>query len=108
MEDSRDGIWIIDEYAQTVYASDRMAEILGTTPGEMLGKPSFTYVFPEDAEAAKRLFESKKGGSPNPFRFKLRRKDRSSVWVNVQGLPMFNAAGRFNGIVGTFSVAKAS
>ena len=47
-----DGIWIIDVNAQTVYANQRMAEILGTTPAEMVGHPSFDYVFPEDVPAA--------------------------------------------------------
>jgi PAS domain S-box-containing protein len=106
MERHQDGIWIIDVDAQTVYASERMAEILGTTPSEMIGKGSFSYVFPEDAETARRLFEAKVRGDTNPFHFKLRRRDGSAVWVDVQGTPMYNAAGTFTGIVGTFSVSN--
>ena len=83
-----------------------MAEILGTSPLEMIGHPSFAYVFPEDVEAAQRLFDGKKRGDIDPFHFKLRRKDGSAVWVDVQGTPMFNAAGKFNEIVGTFSVSN--
>jgi PAS domain S-box-containing protein len=48
MENHRDGIWIIDADAQTIYANERMAEILGTSPAEMIGQPSFAYLFPED------------------------------------------------------------
>ena len=106
MKTYQDGIWIIDENGQTVFANQRMAEILGTSPSEMIGHPSFTYVFPEDAAAAQRLFDGKKRGDIDPFHFKLRRKDGSSVWVDVQGTPMYNAAGKFNGIVGTFSVSN--
>ena len=101
-----DGIWIIDAEAKTAYANERMSEILGTSPAEMVGKPSFAYLFPEDVSEAQRLFEAKTRGDTNPFRFKLRRKDGSGVWVDVQGTPMHNAAGVFRGIVGTFSVAK--
>ena len=85
-----------------------MAEILGTSPSEMVGRPSFTYVFPEDIEAAQRLFEEKTRGDAKPFHFKLRRKDGSGVWVDVQGTPLYNAAGVFRGIVGTFSVSARS
>ena len=106
MEKPPDGIWIIDVKAQTVYANQRMAEILRTTPTEMIGHPSFDYVFPEDVAAAQRLFDAKKRGDINPFHFRLRCKDGSDVWVDVQGTPMYNAAGRFNGIVGTFSVSN--
>lgn len=108
MEKHRDGIWIIDVDALTVYANDRMAEILGTSPSEMIGQPSFTYVFPEDIKSAQRLFEARKHGGAEPFHFKLRRKDGSPVWVDVQGTPMYNAAGAFKGIVGTFSVCDVN
>ena len=108
MDKQQDGIWIIDAEANTVYASERMAEILGTSPSEMLGQPSFSYIFPEDADAAQRLFEQKVQGDTGPFRFKLRRKDGSAVWVNVQGTPMHNADGEFKGIVGTFSALEGS
>jgi PAS domain S-box-containing protein len=105
VEKDKDGIWIIDALGQTVYANQRMAEILVTTPAEMMGQPSFTYVFPEDVPAAQRLFDAKKLGDFNRFHFRLRRKDGSSVEVDVQGTPMYNAAGSFNGIIGTFSVS---
>jgi PAS domain S-box-containing protein len=100
-----DGIWIVDVNGKTVYANQRMAEILRTTPAEMVGHPSFDYVFPEDVPAAQRLFDAKKRGDINPFHFTLRCKDGSAVPVDVQGTPMYNAAGRFNGIVGTFCVS---
>jgi PAS domain S-box-containing protein len=100
-----DGIWIIDSDARTLYANAAMAEILGTSAPALIGQPSFDYLFPEDVEAAERLFDAKQRGDANPFHFKLRRKDGSSIWVDVQGTPMRNAAGEFIGIVGTFSVS---
>jgi PAS domain S-box-containing protein len=106
VEKPPDGIWIIDANGNTVYANQRMAEMLGTTPAEMIGHPSFDYVFPEDVPAAQRLFDAKKQGDINRFHFRLRCKDGSAVQVDVQGTPMHNAAGRFTGIVGTFSVSE--
>ena len=101
----RDGIWIIDADGRTAYANDRMAEILRTSWLEMIGNPSFAFVYPEDVEAAQRLFDVKKGGDAKAFHFRLRCKDGTAVWVDVQGTPMHNAAGLFKGIVGTFSVS---
>ena len=103
-----DGIWIIDTDGMTVFANERMAEILGTSPAEMNGEHSFSYVYPEDAAAAQRLFEAKVRGDSKPFHFKLRRKDGSAIWVDVQGTPLHNASGVFNGIVGTFTVSSQS
>ena len=74
----------------------------------MIGQASFTYVFPEDTDAAQRLFDAKKRGDSKPFHFRLRRKDCSAVWADVQGTPLHNAAGVFNGIVGTFTISTES
>ena len=105
-EKERDGIWIINAEAETTLANERMAEILGTTILDMIGTPSFQYVFPEDVPSAQRLFDSKKHGDSKLFHFRLRRKDGSAIWVDVQGTPLFNAGGEFRGIVGTFSVCQ--
>jgi PAS domain-containing protein len=64
MDNLLNGLWIINAEAKTVYASDRMAEILGTTPAAMKGQPSFGYLFPEDVDAAQRLFDEKRSGQP--------------------------------------------
>jgi PAS domain S-box-containing protein len=100
-----DGIWIIDAEGKTVFANDSMAQILNTTTVDLIGKDSFLFVFPEDLPSARRLFSAKQAGSSAPFRFKLRRIDGSSIWVDVQGTPMRNALGEFTGVVGTFSVS---
>jgi PAS domain S-box-containing protein len=103
MRPRNDGIWIIDDTARTVYANDRMAEILGISTSELAGAHSFDFIFSDDTEDAARLFNSKKAGSLEPFRFKLRRRDGSAVSVHVQGTPLKNAAGEFTGVVGTFT-----
>jgi PAS domain S-box-containing protein len=105
MKKSLDGIWIIDVDGKTVFANARMAEILGATVDQMIGRDSFDYLYPEDAPAAQRLFEAKVRGDSKPFHFKLRRADGSAVWADVQGTSLHNAAGVFNGIVGTFTVS---
>jgi len=103
--ETQDGIWIIDAEGKTLFANDRMAQILKTTTNDLLGKDSFDYVFPDDLAEAQRLFSAKRSGSSAPFQFRLRRADSTAVPVDVQGTPLFNAAGAFIGIVGTFTVA---
>lgn len=60
-----------------------MAEILGVAPAEMIGQSSMTYVFPEDLEAAQRLFAAKREGNAQAFPFRLRRADGTAVPVSV-------------------------
>ena len=106
--EQRPGIWIIDAEGLTRYANDRMAEILGSSRSDIVGHSSFDFVFTEDVENAQHLFESKRCGDCNTFHFKLRRQDGTGIWVDVQGTPLFNAAGVFDGIVGTFAVSKTT
>jgi PAS domain S-box-containing protein len=105
MDKPLDGLWIINSEGKTVFASDHMAEILGTSPSAMMGNHSFEYLYPEDTAAAQRLFDLKKNGDRAPFHFRLRRREGSAIWVDVQGTPMYNAAGLFKGIVGTLTIS---
>ena len=101
-----DGLWIINAQGATVYANEDMAQILGTTIPDLIGKDSFLYVFPEDLDAARQLFAVKQAGNRAPFHFRLRRLDGSAIWADVLGTPLRNAAGQFIGIVGSFTVSK--
>ena len=107
MRQSRDGIWIIDREAKTVFVNQRMAEILGSTTEQLMGRNSLDYVFTEDRGAAQKLFEAKRRGDSTVFSFKLKREDGSAVSVHVQGTPMHDTSGLFIGVVGTFRVDPA-
>ncbi len=79
-----------------------MAAMLGTTVGEMIGKPSFAYVFEEDVPHASELFRRKVEGDREPFECRLRRKDGSWFWASIAGTPFHNARGETTGLLGTF------
>lgn len=106
IENQPDGIWIIDSEGKTVFANEAMANILGTTVADIGGKDSFDFIFEEDLPAAQRLFSAKRAGNSAAFHFRLRRHDGAPIWVDVQGTPAYNAAGRFTGVVGTFTVSR--
>lgn len=101
-----DGLWIINAQGATVYANEDMAQILGTSIADLIGKDSFQFVFPEDLDAARQLFAVKEAGNRAPFNFRLRRADGNAIWADVQGTPMHNAAGQFIGIVGSFTISS--
>ena len=62
VDTAQDGIWTIDASGNTTFASHTMAAMLGTTVGDMIGKPSFAYVFEEDVPHASELFSRKVEG----------------------------------------------
>jgi PAS domain S-box-containing protein len=98
-------VWIIDETARTVYANERMAEILGTSRAEMVRQRFFNHVLPEDISAL-QWFDSRSYGDMQFFRFRLRRSDGSLIGVVMQRSPMLDASGVVVGTIGTFRVVE--
>ena len=104
MTNGHPGIWIVDAAGKTVFADDQMAAILGVpTRSELIANPSETYVFPEDLDTVRRMFDSRKDNDSAALQCRLRRKDGSAVLVNVQVTPMKNDTGEFSGVVSMFT-----
>lgn len=97
---------MLDLQGRIAFASSGVCELLGTTPADIAGVSCFDFVFPEDEEQAKALFELNKVPHAEPFRFKLRRKDGSAVWADVQADALRPANGQVYGIVATVTAAK--
>jgi PAS domain S-box-containing protein len=101
-----DGILIVDANARTLYASKRMAEILGASRADMLGRRFFRYVFLEDVSAL-RLFDSQNYGDTNRFRFRLYKEDGSAIWVEMLGSPLLDVSEKVVGTIGVFKVLES-
>ena len=98
-------IWIIGVDGKTVYANAKMGEILVRGSGrDDRAVDVFTYIFPEDLEAAKRLFQSKETDTASNLR--LCRRDGAAVLVNFHGTAMHDASGRFTGTIGMCTGAE--
>ena len=97
---------MLDLQGRIGFASLAVCELVGTTPADIAGVSCFDFVFPEDVEHARTIFESNKVPHAEPFRFKLRRKDGSAVWADVQADALRPANGQVYGIVATVTPVK--
>ncbi|MES2047382.1 MAG: diguanylate cyclase [Pseudomonadota bacterium] len=50
-ETAREGIWLIDKAGNTVFANQRLGEMLGRQPQEMLGLPLLDFIEADDRDA---------------------------------------------------------
>jgi PAS domain S-box-containing protein len=56
VETAQSGIWAVDTESRTIFANARMAQILGTTPEALQGRPASEFYLPSDiAEARDRI-----------------------------------------------------
>jgi PAS domain S-box-containing protein len=99
-----EGIWIVDTAARTTFVNSRMADILGYTREEMLGRECFEFFDAEERERARLEFEEQHGKlhkilTAEPHEHHFRRKDGSSVWLDVTATPMTDDSGAFTGVL---------
>ncbi len=97
VETTNDGVWMIDSDFRTTFVNRRMAEMLGYTPEEMMGRTPFDFVFPEDAARKQADLERRRKGVREVFYTRYRKKDGSELWALVSAAPVFSDAGTFAG-----------
>ena len=102
VETAHEGIWSIDEDSKTIFVNNRLAEMLGYPPEEMIGKSLNAFMDEQWQDKAKNFIESERAsqGSSGQYDFKFRRKDGSELWAIVTTSPTFDDQGNFTGILG--------
>ncbi|MCP4610428.1 MAG: PAS domain S-box protein [Planctomycetes bacterium] len=103
LENSSDMTVVLDANATLVYASPSLKNVAGYEPHELVGKCAFDYVYPEDIENAKNLFNI---GIQIPdysafFETRLLRKDGSWRYVEMTGKNLLHEP-VINGVVLNF------
>ncbi len=84
VETANEGIWVATLEGKTTYVNPRMAEMLGCSCEEMLGRGTLEFVFPEDQSVGRREFEhcwSEAAGRRVCLRY--RRRGGSELWAEV-------------------------
>ena len=97
-----DWVWEVDGEGRYTYSSPVVAQILGYTPQEVLGKYFYDFFFPEDREKLKseafNVFQMRK-----PFTALINRnlhKDGHTVILETSATPVIAPEGQFKGYRG--------
>jgi PAS domain S-box-containing protein len=102
IETTSDWIWEVDQNGIYTYASQRVRDILGYEPEEVIGKTPFDLMPPEEAKRVARIFKTFIY-SQTPFSFVEninRHKDGKMVVLETSGVPFFDAKGTIRGYRG--------
>ncbi|HEC94897.1 MAG TPA: PAS domain S-box protein [Thermoplasmatales archaeon] len=99
---SADFIWEVDRNGRYTYASGGVKQILGYSPGELVGKTPFDLMPENEAERIKRIFEkivSEKKPIVDLENWNLT-KDGKRVCLLTNGVPILDEKGNFLGYRG--------
>ena len=97
VELAQEGIWAIDAESKTVFANPKMAQMLGYTVEEMLGRSLFSFMDEYGAYIAKDLVERRKAGVSEEHDFEFIRKDGTKLYASLGTAPITDDKGNYSG-----------
>jgi PAS domain S-box-containing protein len=96
VETSQEGIWQIDADGKTVYANQRLADMLGYAPDELMGRSALELVPEQDLARARETWEHRRQGVAEHVELRFRHKEGRIVWLRASVTPV-REDGRFAG-----------
>jgi hypothetical protein len=95
LETTSEGVWIVDAENRTTFANARMADMLGTSPVSLLGKPILDFIPQDDQEPA--VFQGSDDGHHREG--PLRRADGKEIWTLTSTTSILGRDGEYAGAV---------
>ena len=96
VELAQEGVWVIDADANTTYVNPRMAEMLGYTSGEMMGRPIFAFM-DERGKKTAQMALGRRQGIHEHHDFEFLRKDGQRIYASLETSPLMDEAGNYTG-----------
>jgi two-component system, cell cycle sensor histidine kinase and response regulator CckA len=96
IETTTEGVWMIDADSRTTFVNQRMAEMLGGTVEEMLGRTPAEFLDEKGSAAIADLTERAEG-AVEQLELKFRRKDGGELWGLLEASPIRNDEGGYEG-----------
>jgi PAS domain S-box-containing protein len=100
VENANEGIWELDHQGRTTFANQRLADMLGHRPEELVGRPFTDFIDGEAVARAEQLFQRRAQGVAEQHEFTFRRRDGSELPCLVSASPFLGPEGEFSGVVG--------
>ena len=97
VDNLNEGVWALDEDACTTFVNPRMAEILGYTIDEMLGRQLFSFMDERAVKIAKYYLRRRQAGMAERHDFELLNKMGERVLTTMATSPITDSDGRYVG-----------
>lgn len=97
VESAQEGIWTIDSQEKTNFVNKKMAEILGYSAQEMMGKGLYDFMDDEGRAYAIACMERRRRGSKENLDVRYLTKTRQVVWANISANPIIDETGKYQG-----------
>lgn len=104
VETSQEGIYVVDASGRISFANERLAEMIGCTPAELIGAPMHQLLVEEQrADAEQRLARRHAGQGASREDVQMLRRDGQIIDAVKSSSALFDADGRLTGVVAMVS-----
>ncbi|MDB5222469.1 MAG: domain S-box protein [Chitinophagaceae bacterium] len=90
IETAQEGIWQIDENDRITFVNKYMANLLGYTPEEMIGKNGFLFIDESAKSKAIKNIDERRKGFSSQHELTFFNKNRQPIHTLIQSTPIFN------------------
>lgn len=97
VESLMEGVWVIDPDATTTYVNPRMAEMLGYTAEEMVGRSLMDFMTPENAALCRAKLKDRQRGLPENHEFEFLHSSGRVVLAVLAATPLLDETGLYLG-----------
>ena len=104
VETATEGIWTIDAQSLTSFVNPKMAQMLGYSAAEMMGRPLTDFMDAQGVALANANLERRRQGVSEQHDFRFRRQDGSELWAAVSTNPVQDEAGQYTGALARIQV----
>ena len=103
VETANEGIWEIDNQFRIAFLNQKMADMLGYQPEEMLGRLLTDFMFEEELTDPQARIKERICGVEGQYEQRFLRRNGSTCWTIVSATVLKNGAGQFAGSFGMFT-----
>ena len=97
---ANEGIVTTNEEFRITYANPVMADLIGGSVDELIGRSIADFIYEADQEEHQRVLLTRVEGKKAVYERKIKRMDGESRWGLISAAPIFDSERRFKGSVG--------
>ena len=97
VQTAHEGVWVLGPDDLTSFVNARMAEMLGCTIDEMIGRPVTDFLDDRDRDGAQARLAGRRRGVSDQFEIMWRARDGRELWTIVDASPLTDADGGYGG-----------
>jgi len=93
-------IWEVDTQGRFTFVTERVRDVLGYSPEELIGRTPLEFAPEEDAEHVRRFLLGRDSGPFRGLEHRTYTRSGSLIWLRVSAVPMLDSTGATVGLRG--------